>query len=452
VTVTNPDKVFFPRTGHTKLDLVRYYLAVAEGGLRGVAGRPMALKRYPNGAESEFFFQKRAPTSRPGWVETVELAFPSGRTAHEIVVRDPAQLAWVINLGCIDLNPHPVRADDLDHPDELRVDLDPIPGVSWEQVREVALVTRETLEDFGLIGWPKTSGSRGFHVYCRLHRKWTFPEVRRAALALAREVERRAPELSTAAWWKEERHGVFLDYNQNAKDRTVASAYSVRPTPDARVSMPLAWDEVPGCDPAAFTIDTVVERFRREGDASEGMDEAAGSIDPLLELAAQHEEAGFGDAPWPPHFAKQTGEPPRVQPSKRRSAGGAPRAGVVPPPAPGKTVGPTGRRRTTMPLVEIARAATEVEARQGLERWRARHPKVWRYLAPADVLVDSMRGRSTTWTRIRVNLRNVPQKERPSQEPLEVDYDPWEGPDGPPPSLRKRSAPRSGSRKSKKAK
>jgi bifunctional non-homologous end joining protein LigD len=428
VTVTNPDKVFFPRTGHTKLDLVRYYLAVAEGALRGVAGRPMALKRYVNGAEGEFFFQKRAPESRPEWVETVELSFPSGRTAHEIVVRDAAQLVWVINLGCIDLNPHPVRADDLDHPDELRVDLDPLPGVEWAQILDVALVTRETVEDFGLLGWPKTSGSRGFHVYCRIEQRWSFPEVRRAALALAREVERRVPDLATSKWWKEERHGVFLDYNQNAKDRTVASAYSVRPTPDARVSTPIRWDEAPDCDPAAFTIDTLPERFAGIGDPSEGIDEAAGSLEPLLELAAQHEAAGFTDAPWPPHFAKQAGEPPRVQPSKRRRATGAQaREGVVPPPAPGKAAGPTGRRRTTMPLIEIARAATEEEAMEGLERWKARHPGVWSYLKPADLLVDSMRGRSTTWTRIRLNLRNVPEADRPHQEALEVDYDPWEG-------------------------
>ncbi|MGH2530029.1 MAG: DNA polymerase domain-containing protein [Actinomycetota bacterium] len=428
VIITNPDKVFFPRTGHTKLDLVRHYVAVGDGALRGVAGRPMALKRFVNGAGGDFFFQKRAPASKPEWIETVELSFPSGRTAHEIVVRDAAQLAWIVNLGCIDLNPHPVRADDLDHPDELRVDLDPVPGVDWSQIRDVALVTKEVLEGFGLLGWPKTSGSRGFHVYCRIERRWTFPEVRRAALALAREVERQAPDLATSKWWKEERHGVFVDYNQNAKDRTVASAYSVRPTPDARVSAPLRWQEVPDCDPGAFTIDSVPERFAAIGDPSEGIDEAAGSIDPLLELSAEHEAAGFGDAPWPPHFAKQPGEPPRVQPSKRRrSSSGPAREGVVPPPAPGKTSGPTGRRRTTMPLIEIARAATEEEAMEGLERWRARHPDVWSYLAPADVLVDSMRGRHTTWTRIRLNLRNVPVPERPKQEALEVDYDPWEG-------------------------
>ena len=304
VRISNPDKVFFPGTGHTKLDLARYYLAVAEGALRGVDGRPMALKRYVNGADGEFFFQKRAPSSRPEWIETVELAFPSGRTAQEIVVRDAAQLAWIVNLGCIDLNPHPVRAEDLDHPDELRVDLDPVPGVGWPQIRDVALVTEEVLEAYGLVGWPKTSGSRGMHVYARIERRWTFPEVRRAALALAREVERRVPELATSAWWKEERHGVFLDYNQNAKDRTVASAYSVRPTPDVRVSTPLRWDEVPGSDPAAFTIDTVPARIREVGDPSQGIDEAAGSLEPLLALAEEHEAQGLGDAPWPPHYEK----------------------------------------------------------------------------------------------------------------------------------------------------
>jgi DNA ligase D-like protein (predicted polymerase) len=430
VRVTNPDKVFFPHGGRTKLDLVRYYLAVAEGALRGVGGRPMALKRFVNGAEGEFFFQKRAPSSRPEWIATVELRFPSGRSAEEVVVEDAASLAWVVNLGCIDLNPHPVRAADLDHPDELRVDLDPVPGIGWEQIREVALVAHEVLRDFGLVGWPKTSGSRGMHVYARIQPRWDFPEVRRAAVALAREVERRVPDLATSKWWKEERHGVFIDYNQNAKDRTVASAYSIRPTPDARVSAPLGWDEVPDCDPGAFTIDTVPERFARDGDPWEGMDEAAGSLEALLDLADQHEAAGFADAPWPPHFAKQAKEPRRVQPSKRRGAKPSPE-GVVPPPAPGKRSGPTGRRRSTMPLVEIARAATEAEARAGLERWRDRHPDVWPYLEPADVLVDAMRGRSTTWTRIRVNLRHVPEADRPPQEPLEVDYDPWEGFEGP---------------------
>jgi DNA ligase D-like protein (predicted polymerase) len=441
VTVTNPDKIFFPRTGHTKLDLVRYYLTVADGALRGVSGRPMALKRYVNGADQEFFFQKRAPKNLPSWIDTVELSFPSGRTAHEVVVRDAAQLAWVINLGCIDLNPHPVRADNLDHPDELRIDLDPVPGVEWPQIRDVALVTKEVLDDLGLVGWPKTSGSRGFHIYCRIRRRWTFNQVRRAAVALAREVERRAPDLATSRWWKEERHGVFLDYNQNAKDRTVASAYSLRPTSDARVSAPLSWDEVPDCNPEAFTIDSVPKRFAEIGDPSKGIDEAAGSLRPLLDLAAEHEAAGFGDAPWPPQFAKQKGEPTRVQLSKRRKT--PDREGVVPPPAPGKRTGPTGRRRTTMPLIEIARAATEAEAMEGLKRWRKRHPEVWAHLAPADVLMDSMRGRSTTWTRVRLNLRNIPESERPPQEALEVDYDPWEGQEWPnrpsAPKPRKRS-------------
>ena len=407
VSISNPQKVFFPKTGHTKLDLVRYYLAVSDGALRGVRGRPMALKRYVHGAEGEFFFQKRAPESRPEWIETVELSFPSGRTAREIVVNDPAQLAWIVNLGCIDLNPHPVRADDLEHPDELRVDLDPVPGVEWQQIVDVAMVTKQTLEDFGLVGWPKTSGSRGFHVFCRIERRWTFPEVRRAALALAREVERRAPDIATSAWWKEERHGVFLDYNQNAKDRTTCSQYSVRPTEDARVSTALRWNEVPECDPAAFTIDTVPRRFAETGDPSEGIDDAAGSLDRLLELSKEQEAAGQGDAPWPPHFQKQDGEPPRVQPSKRRTG--------------------TGRRQSTKPLVEIARAAKQNEALAGLERWKKRHRGIVKYLEPADVLVDSMRGRNTTWTRIRVNLEHVPEGKRPEQEPLEVDYDPWEG-------------------------
>ena len=439
VAISNPSKVFFPRTGHTKLDLVRYYVAVADGALRGIGGRPMALKRFVHGAEGEFFFQKRAPKSRPDWIDTVELSFPSGRTADEIVVRDAAQLTWIINLGCIDLNPHPVRAEDLDHPDELRVDLDPVPGVPWSQVLDVAAVTGEVLDDFGLTGWPKTSGSRGMHVYCRIEPQWAFTEVRRAAVALAREVERRAPDLATSKWWKEERHGVFVDYNQNAKDRTIASAYSVRPTPDARVSTPLRWDEVAGCDAAAFTIDSVPARVTEIGDPGDGIDSAVGSLEPLLDLADRHKSAGADDAPWPPHYAKQEDEPPRVQPSKRRAAGN--KKGTVPPPAPGKTSGPTGRRRTTVPLVEVARAATKAEAMEGLNRWKARHSDVWPYLAESDVLVDSMRGPSTTWTRIRLNLKNVPADERPAQEKLEVDFDPWEGYSGPlePPERGRRS-------------
>ncbi len=444
VPVSNPGKVFFPRTGHTKLDLIRYYLAVADGALRGVAGRPMALKRFVNGAEAEPFFQKRAPEKRPDWIETVELRFPSGRTADEVVLHDPAGLVWVANLGCIDLNPHPVLAADLDHPDELRVDLDPVPGVEWAQIRDVALVARSVLSDFGLTGWPKTSGSRGMHIYARIERRWPFADVRRAAVAVAREIERRAPDLATSKWWKEERHGVFVDYNQNAKDRTVASAYSVRPLPDARVSTPLTWDEVPSCDPAAFTIDTVPARYAEAGDPWAGMGGAVGSLDGLLALAARDEAAGLPDAPWPPHYEKQAGEAPRVQPSKRRgSPDGAGRgaAGAGGPGAPGGpgaagaagaaggagvAPSPTGRRQSTKPLIEIARAATKAEAMEGLERWRARHAGVWSYLEPADVLVDSMRGRSSTWTRIRLNLQHVPAAERPPQEPLEVDYDPWQ--------------------------
>lgn len=410
VAVSNPGKLFFPRTGHTKLDLVRYYLAVAEGALGGVGGRPMALKRFVNGAESEPFFQKRAPEKRPAWIQTVELRFPSGRTADEVVVSDEAGLAWVVNLGCIDLNPHPVRAGDLDHPDELRVDLDPVPGVEWPQIRDVALVARDVLADFGLAGWPKTSGSRGIHVYARIEPRWPFGEVRRAAVAVAREIERRVPDLATSKWWKEERHGVFVDYNQNAKDRTVASAYSLRPVRDARVSAPLTWDEVPSCDPAEFTIDTVPQRFARIGDPWAQMDQAAGSLDGLLELAARDEAAGLPDAPWPPHYDKQAGEAPRVQPSKRRT----------------RPAG-TGRRQSTMPLIEVARAETRAEAMAGLERWKGRHPAVWPLLEPADVLVDAMRGRSSAWYRIRLNLRHVPEAQRPPQEPLEVDYDPWRG-------------------------
>ena len=420
VAVSNPDKVFFPRTGHTKLDLVRYYLSVADGALRGVAGRPMILKRFVHGADGEAFFQKRAPDRRPDWIETVELSFPSGRTAEEVVVRDAAQLTWVVNLGCVDLNPHPVRAEDIDHPDELRVDLDPVPGVGWPQILQVALVAKDVLNDFGLTAWPKTSGSRGFHIYARIEPRWSFTEVRRAAVALAREVERRAPDAATARWWKEERHGVFVDYNQNAKDRTVASAYSVRPTSDARVSTPLTWPEVPDCQPEAFTIDTVPARFADMGDVWQGIDEAAGSLEALLRLAGEQEAAGAPDAPWPPHFAKQDGEAPRVQPSKRRAASPA-----VPEPAPSTASGPTGRRKSSMPLIEVARAAGQAEAMAGLDRWKERHPDVWPLLAAPDVLVDSMRGRSSTWTRIRLNLRNVPEADRPPQEALEVDYDPW---------------------------
>jgi DNA ligase D-like protein (predicted polymerase) len=419
VTVSNPQKVYFPGTGHTKLDLVRYYLAVADGALRGVAGRPMALKRFVNGAEEEPFFQKRAPSSRPSWIETAELRFPSGRTADEVVLRDAAGLAWVVNLGCIDLNPHPVLASDLEHPDELRVDLDPVPGVEWPQIVAVALEARVVLSDFGLTGWAKTSGSRGMHIYARVSPSWSFTDVRRAAVAVAREIERRVPDLATAKWWKEERHGVFVDYNQNAKDRTVASAYSVRPLRDARVSTPLAWDEVPSCDPAAFTIDTVPARFAKVGDPWSGMDEAVGSLDGLLEQAARDETAGLPDAPWPPNYEKQPGEEARVQPSKRRAPAERGESDSSP--------SPTGRRKSTKPLIEIARAKTKDEALEGLERWKSRHSDVWPLLEAKDVLVDSMRGRSSTWTRIRINLEHVPGAQRPPQEPLEVDYDPWTG-------------------------
>jgi bifunctional non-homologous end joining protein LigD len=428
VTVTNPDKVYFPVPGYTKRDLVAYYLAVAEGALRGAGGRPMALKRYVNGAAGEFFFQKRAPESRPAWVRTVEISFPSGRTANEVVIDDAAGLLWVANLGCLDLNPHPVRADDLDHPDELRVDLDPVPGVPWDDIRRVAVVVREVLADHGLVGWPKTSGSRGIHVNVRVERCWSFDQVRTAALALAREVERRAPTLATSKWWKEERHGVFIDYNQNAKDRTVASAYSVRPVPNAQVSAPVTWDELPSIELADFTIATVPARFRSIGDPAAGMDEmAVGSLDPLLELAARQAGSGMKDAPWPPNYAKGADEPPRVTPSRaRKVAPSSEAAGEAPA---SRRPSPTGRRRSTKPLVEIARAATKEEALAAFERWKSRHLDAVAHLQPADLLVDSMRGRSTLWYRIRVNLEHVPPELRPPQEPLDADYDPWA--DGP---------------------
>jgi bifunctional non-homologous end joining protein LigD len=408
VVITNPEKVYFPKAGYTKLDLAKYYAAVAEGALRGIADRPIVLKRYVNGAENEPFFQKRAPDTHPDWIETVELKFPSGRTAREVVVRNAAQLLWIANLGCIDLNPHPVRTFDLEHPDELRVDLDPGPGVSFDDVRRVAMVVREVLDDHDLRGWPKTSGSRGIHVNIRIERRWSFDQVRRAALAIAREVERRAPEIATSKWWKEERHGVFLDYNQNAKDRTVASAWSVRPLPDARVSMPLEWDEVPDCDPAAFTLVTAPARFAERGDAAAGIDAAAGSLEKLLELSAAQEAAGLGDAPWPPNYKKQDGEPPRVAPSRKKGTG-------------------TGRRQSTQPLITVAKAEHKEDALAGLDRWKAKHPEAAALLEVDDVLVDAMRGRSTTWTRIRVNLRHVPEDQRPAEEAPDPDYDPWGG-------------------------
>jgi DNA ligase D-like protein (predicted polymerase) len=403
VAISNPRKVLFPQAGHTKQDLVRYYLAVSDGALRAAGGRPNVLVRYPNGIDGEFFYQKRAPASRPAWIEVVALSFPSGRTAEEVVPRDAAALAWMANLACLELHPHPVRAEDLDHPDELRVDLDPVPGIAWPQVRDVARIVRATLDEFKLIGWPKTSGSRGMHVYVRIERKWSFTEVRRAALALAREVERRAPGMATSKWWKEERQGVFLDYNQNAKDRTVAGAYSVRPTPDARVSAPLTWDEVETCDPRDFTLATMPARFAKVGDRHADIDGRPCSLAALLELSARHERDGLGDAPWPPQYRKQPGEPTRVQPSRAKKT-----------PA-------TGRRTPKHPLIEIGRAERKADALAGLERWKARHPDAAAHLAPADVLVDAMRGRFHTWTRIRVNLQHVPPALRPAQEALDPD-------------------------------
>ncbi len=449
VKVTNPDKLYFPQAGHTKLDLVRYFLAVADGALVGVRGRPMALKRFVDGAEKEPFFQKRAPANLPPFIRTATLTFPSGRSADEVVVDDAAGLAWVANLGCLDLNPHPVRADDLDHPDELRVDLDPVPGVPWSQVREVALVCREALGAVGLVGWPKTSGSRGIHINVRIEPRWTYTEVRRAALALARDVERRAPEIATSKWWKEERHGVFLDYNQNAKDRTVASAYSVRPTPDARVSFPLRWDEVPDSVMEDYTLATVPAIYAQRGDGGAGIDGAAGSLDALLELSASHEAEGEGDAPWPPNYAKQEGEPPRVQPSRKRRpdddyagrgkdgspppevmaareaavAAGDPNAGL-PTDWQGSVPSPTGRRRSRVPVVEIGRAPTKAEVYAGLERWKARHPEAAPHLEPADVIETAMRGRAYAWYRLRLNLTHVPPEVRPPQEELDPDAAP----------------------------
>ena len=382
VTITNPDKLIFESIGLTKLDLVHYYLTVAAGALRGVEGRPMVLKRFVKGIDQEAVWQKRAPSSRPDWIEVAELHYRSGLSAAEVVVRDAAALAWVVNLGCIDLNPHPVRAEDLERPDELRIDLDPVPGVSWKQILDVALVAKGVLEDHGLIGWPKTSGSRGFHIFTRIDPQWSYRDVRLAAETIAREVENRAPDLATSKWWKEERHGVFVDFNQNAKDRTVASGYSVRPTPDARVSTPLSWAEVPECRPELFTVPTVLERYADLGDPWQGIETSSGSLEAVLDLAR------------------------RLGPAQKPPKG-------------------TGRRQSTKPLVEIARAKTKDEALAGLERWKARHPTVVSHLEPADILVDGMRGRSSLWYRIRVNLQHVPEAERPVQEPLEVDYDPW---------------------------
>jgi DNA ligase D-like protein (predicted polymerase) len=392
IAVSNPDKVVFPDGGITKLDLINYYLAVAEGALRGVADRPMILKRFVKGISQEAIFQKRAPEKRPDFVDVAELKYASGTSAKEAVIHDAAGLAWAVNLGCIDLNPHPVRADDLDHPDELRVDLDPMPGVQWRQIVDVALVAREVLEEHGLIAWPKTSGSRGFHIYARIQPRWPFKFVRLAAEAVAREVEKRAPELATARWWKEERQGVFVDFNQNAKDRTVASAYSVRATDDARVSTPLHWDEVTGCRPEAFTIATVPARFAEAGDPWESMDDSPGTLDALLDLADR-----LGPAEKAPKGAKKG----------------------------------TGRRVSSMPLIEIARTKTKDEAMAALDVWRERYPAVAEKLEPADILVDGMRGPSSIWYRIRINLQHVPPDQRPPQEELIADYNPWENYSGP---------------------
>jgi DNA ligase D-like protein (predicted polymerase) len=402
VRITHPEKPYFSRQVKlSKLDLVWYYLSVADGAVSGILDRPLVLKRFVHGAEGEAFYQKRAPSDHPAWLRTVTLAFPSGRTAEELVVDDAAGLAWIVNLGCIELHPHPVRSADLDHPDELRVDLDPGPGVTWNDVRTVSLEVKAFLEEMGLRGWPKTSGSRGMHIYARIDRRWNFAEVRRAAVALSRAVERRIPALASSKWWKEERHGVFLDYNQNAKDRTTCSAYSVRPLPDARVSTPLNWDEVPDCDPADFTVLTVPARFAKLGDPHAGMNEGPGSLEKLLELAATDESAGLGDAPWPPHFRKMDGERPRVAPSRAKS------------PA-----------RSKMPLIVVANSPDKEAALGGLERWKSKHASAAALLAVDDVLIDSMRGRSSTWTRIRVNLRHVPESMRPAPETPDPDDDP----------------------------
>jgi DNA ligase D-like protein (predicted polymerase) len=411
VSITNPDKLYFSaETKLSKLELVRYYLSIAPGALAGIRDRPIVLKRFVDGAEGQAFYQKRAPTNHPDWLRTTTLSFPSGRIADEIVVDDAAGLAWIVNLGCIELHPHPVRSGDLDHPDELRVDLDPGPGVIWENVRLVALEVKALLEEMGLRGWPKTSGSRGMHVNVRIQPRWTFSEVRRAAVALSREVERRLPKFASSKWWKEERHGVFLDYNQNAKDRTTCSAYSVRPLPDCRVSTPLHWDEVPECDPAEFNVFTVPKRFAEIGDPHAEMDAAAGSLEKLLELAEHDEAAGLGDAPWPPHFQKMAGEATRVAPSRAKSTSKKPAAAK--------------KKRVRMPLLVVANSPDKKAALEGLERWKKKYPKVAKLLAVDDVLVDSMRGRSSTWTRIRVNLRNVPERIRPPQETPDPDDDP----------------------------
>lgn len=390
VRISSPDKVVFPEAGLTKLDLVEYYVSVAEGALRGAGGRPMVLKRFVKGIAAEPFFQKRVPEGHPDFIDTATFHYASGTSAEEAVIRDAAGLAWIVNLGCLDLNPHPVRAEDLDHPDELRIDLDPMPGVDWSQIVDTAFVARDVLTDHGLVGWPKTSGSRGLHILVRIAPRWTYPELRLAAESLAREVAERAPGLATARWWKEERgESVFVDFNQNAKDRTVASAYSVRSLPDARVSTPLTWEEVRTSRPEEFTVPTVRRRFADLGDAHAGIDEAPGSLDGLLALAER-----LGPAEKPPRGSSATGSG-------------------------------DGRRASVMPLIEIARTKTKPEAEAALDEWRSRHPAVAAQLHPADVLVDGMRGSSSLWYRVRVNLQHIDEEERPPQEPLLSDYDPW---------------------------
>ncbi len=453
VRVSHPAKLYFSRELQlSKLDLVRYFLAVAPGAVRGIRDRPLVLKRFVNGAEAEPFYQKRAPADVPAWMRTVTLSFPSGRTADEIVVDTPAGLAWVVNLGCIELHPHPVRTADLDHPDELRVDLDPGPGVPWNDVRLVALEVKALLAEVGLIGWPKTSGSRGMHINVRIEPRWSFTEVRRAALALARAVERRAPTLASSKWWKEERHGVFLDYNQNAKDRTTCSAYSVRPVGLAQVSAPLTWEEVPAAELPDFTVASMPARFAAVGDPHAATDATAGSLEALLELAARDEHEGLGDAPWPPHFRKAEGEAPRVAPSRARgtkSFSGQLEEGFgahrfrrrsttlsqeaetseapaeTPPPKPTPKKSPARRgRQSAMPLLTVANSPSKDDALAGLERWKAKHPTAAAHLAEDDILTDRMRGSAYVWYRIRVNLRHVPEPDRPPQETPDPDVDP----------------------------
>jgi len=378
VKVTSPDRVYFPKRGYTKRDVVEYYLAVASGAVRGIRDRPLVLKRFVKGIGEKPFFQKRAPKSRPDWIETAIISFASGRTAEEVVVRNTRQLIWCVNLGCLDLNPHATTTRDLDAPNELRIDLDPNPGIEWSTICDVAFLTREVLSEHGLVSWPKTSGSRGFHVLARIRPDWGFRDMRKAALAVAVEVERRGPGIATTRWAKEERVGVFLDYNQNAKDSTVASAYSIRPLEDARVSAPLFWDEVADSDPAGFTILTMPDRFREIGDPHEGMDTVEpGDLSSLIALADEQ-----------------------------------------------KALGTRSSQPLRFPLLTIANHPDLEPAMAGLERWKTKYPDAAKHLEPADILVDKQRGRYSTWTRIRVNLRSVPQDLRPIQETPDPDEAP----------------------------